>query len=79
MADQTTHDEELDREQVADRLNDIASGFRSGEPLDVTVGNKNVTLHPTATINYRIDVIEKRSRFRGDRETVRIELDWKPE
>ena len=34
-------------------------------------------LTPSGTVDYRIDVVEKQSRFRGNRETVRIEIDWK--
>lgn len=78
MAEQTTNDDTLDRETAADRLNDIASALRSGDDVRVRVGNKNITLEPPETVNYRIDVIEKRKRFRGSRETIRIELDWKP-
>lgn len=79
MAEQTTSAESLDRGTAADRLNDLASSLRGGEELTVRVGNKDVTLDPPNELDVRIDVIEKRSRFRGDRETVRIELDWKPE
>lgn len=79
MAEQTTSDDTLDRETAADRLNDIASELRSGEDIRVRVGNKSVKLDPPENINYRIEVTEKRKRFRGSRETVRIELDWKPQ
>jgi amphi-Trp domain-containing protein len=79
MAEQTTSNDTLEREAAADRLNDLASALRSGEDVRVRVGNKNVTLDPPEKINYRIEVIEKRKRFRGSRETIRLELDWKPE
>lgn len=78
MAEQTTNAESLDRTTAADRLDDIASALRDGEEFTVRVGNKDVGLHPTDQVDFRIDVIEKHSRFRGSRETVRIELDWKP-
>ena len=79
MSDQTTNAEKIDRDAVADRLNDLAGELRSGENMTVRVGNKDVALTPAETVDYRIDVIEKQSRFRGDRETVRIEIDWKPQ
>lgn len=79
MAEQTTNAESLDRATAADRLNAIASALRDGEECKIRVGNKNVSLNPSEVIGYRVDVIEKRSRFRGSRETVKIELDWKPE
>lgn len=78
MPDQTTNAEKMSRDAVADRLNDLADELRSGEDVTVRVGNKNVALRPPDAVGYRIDVIEKQSRFRGNRETVRIEIDWKP-
>lgn len=79
MADQTTNVESLDRDAAADRLNDIASALRTGGDLTVSAGNKDVTLSPPDTVSYRIEITEKRSRFRGNRETVSVELDWKPQ
>ncbi|WP_436903365.1 amphi-Trp domain-containing protein [Halovenus halobia] len=77
MADQTTSTENLDRDAVAKRLTDLADELRSGENTTVRVGNKDVALTPPEILDYRIDVVEKQSRFRGNRETVRIEIDWK--
>lgn len=79
MSEQTTNAERIDRGVAADRLNDLAGELRDGENMTVRVGNKNIALTPPETVDYRIDVVEKQSRFRGDRETVRIEIDWKPE
>jgi|GEM_PF-304891 len=79
MAQRTSHTESLDREVAADRLNDIASALRNGENFTVRAGNKNITLHPPQAVNYRVDVTEKQSRFRGSRETVTIEIDWQPQ
>ena len=79
MSDQTTNAEKVDRDVVADRLTDLAEELRSGENITVRVGNKDVSLTPPETVDYRIDVVEKRSRFRGNRETVKVEIDWKPQ
>jgi amphi-Trp domain-containing protein len=78
MAEETSSAEQLKRERAADRLNAIASGLREGKDMTVSVGNKDIALNPADTVDYRIDVVEKQRRFRGNRETVRIELDWKP-
>lgn len=78
MAEHTTSTETLDRETAADRLNDIASALRNEEDCTVHVGNKDITLSPPETVNYSIGVTEKQRRFRGSRETITIELDWKP-
>ena len=79
MEDQTSNFESLDRQAATERLTEIADALRNNEDFSVQVGNKNISLSPAETVNYRIDVIEKEARFRGRRETVRIELDWKPE
>jgi amphi-Trp domain-containing protein len=78
MAQETKTTEQLKREQVADRLNEIARELREGDEMTVNVGNKDIALSPSETVNYSINIVEKQSRFRGSRETVRIELDWKP-
>jgi amphi-Trp domain-containing protein len=78
MAQETKITEQLKREQVADRLNEIARELREGDGMTVNVGNKDIALSPADTVNYSINVVEKQSMFRGSRETVRIELDWKP-
>jgi amphi-Trp domain-containing protein len=78
MSEQTSNVESLDREVAADRLNDIASALREGD-LDTRVGNKTVSLHPPASIDYKITVVERDARFRGRRETVKIVLDWRPD
>jgi len=46
--------------------------------MSVPVGNKDISLTPSESVNYSINVVERHRRFRGSRETVRIELDWKP-
>lgn len=79
MSDQTTNVETIDGDAIADRLNDLAGELRSGENITVRVGNKDVALTPPETVEYQIDVIEKQSRLRGDRETVKIEIDWEPQ
>lgn len=79
MAERTSNSERLDRSTAADRLNDVASALRRSEDVRIRVGNKDVTLHPPETLTYRVDVVERRSMLRGDRETVELELEWKPE
>jgi amphi-Trp domain-containing protein len=78
MAERTTNAETLERALAADKLSDIATALREGEQMRVRVGNKNIELDPPEEVNYQIEVIEKKKRFRGNRETIKIELDWKP-
>lgn len=74
----TSHAESVTKDTVADRLETLAEQFRSDE-ADIQVGNKTVRLSPAAEINYEIDVREGSSFLRGRRESVELELGWKPE
>ncbi|MFC4550973.1 MULTISPECIES: amphi-Trp domain-containing protein [Halorussus] len=74
----TSHQERLSREEAADRLQTLAQEIRSGEAA-VQVGNKTVRLSPSEQVSYEIDVAEQSSFLRGSRESVEIELEWKPE
>ncbi|NIB98798.1 amphi-Trp domain-containing protein [Halobacterium sp. R2-5] len=77
MAERTTGTESLERDQAAARLEEIAESLRSDD-FTIRVDNKDIKLRPTDTVDFQIDVIEKQAMFRGDRETVEIELDWRP-
>jgi len=79
MAERTVQGKKVERTVAADKLNDIASSFRGGGPIEIRVGNKTVNLSPPEQINYNIEVVEKQRRFRGNHERITIELDWKPE
>jgi len=77
MAQRTTADETLPRDELAAYLRDLAAEFERGdEQITVPVGNKNVTLMPPETLDVSVEVVERSSMLRGDRETVDIELSW---
>ncbi|WP_336034586.1 amphi-Trp domain-containing protein [Halobacterium yunchengense] len=78
MAEETTSAESVSRAVAADRPNELASDLREGD-VDVRVGNKEITLSPPDSVNYRVRVVEKSALFRGRRETVQVTLDWRPE
>lgn len=77
MVERTTSTESLDREEAAARLETIAESLRS-EDFTIRVENKDIKLRPTDTVKFQVDVVEKQAMFRGDRETVKLELDWRP-
>ncbi len=79
MAGRITQSEEVERKVAADRLNALAGEFRDDGTVRVTIGNKTVELHPPEEVEYSIDVVETKRRFRRNRENIRIELSWKPE
>jgi len=80
MAQRTTADETLPREELAAYFKDLAAEFERGdEEVTVPVGNKNVSLDPPQNIDLSVEVVERSSMLRGNRETVEIELSWKPQ
>lgn len=78
MVDNTVDSEELQREEVAERLRELADALDGDGDAQVRVGNKNVTLHPASPMGYEIGVSERSSVLRGSREGVTVKLDWKP-
>ncbi|WP_306055762.1 amphi-Trp domain-containing protein [Natronococcus wangiae] len=78
MAQRTTADETLPREELAAYLEELAAEFRSGdEEIDVRVGNKTVSLTPSEGVRTSVEVVERSPALRGNRETITIELNWK--
>lgn len=79
MTEKTDHDEELTREEAADALQQIASELRGTGVAEVPIGNKLLTLSPSPTLEYAIQVEERSPMMSGDRETITVTLDWEVE
>ncbi|ADB59380.1 hypothetical protein Htur_0482 [Haloterrigena turkmenica DSM 5511] len=78
MVQRTTADEKLPRSELAAYLATLAEEFDGdAEEINVGVGNKTVSLNPAAEVDVSIDVVERSSMLRGNRETIEIELSWK--
>jgi amphi-Trp domain-containing protein len=73
------HEAHVTREEAAEQLETLAEELRDDDGLDVTVGNRTVHLSPPSNVNLELGVREKSSRFRGDRESVTVAVEWKPE
>ncbi len=79
MADRTTAQGTMSREELASYFVSLAEEFGRDEgDISVRVGNKSVTLQPPTKVEYDIAVVERSSVIRGNRETVTIEVNWKP-
>lgn len=70
---------DVTREKAAERLEKLADALRSEGEFDVTVENRTVHLSPPNNIGFELGVREKSSRLRGNRESVTVKMDWKPE
>jgi len=74
----TSHADSATKDAVADRLETLAEQLRS-DAAEIQIGNKTVRLSPAEELNYEIDVREGSSFLRGRRESIELELEWKPE
>jgi amphi-Trp domain-containing protein len=79
MAEKNINEDELDRAEAADRLREIADDLEAGEQFDVDIGNKTIALHPSSTVGFEVGVRESSSILRGNRESVTIKMDWRPD
>lgn len=76
MADTTTYQQTLPREEVADHLQALAREIRNEGPAEISVGNKRVTLTPDDRIEYDLKVEERSPMLKGKREEVTLKLKW---
>ncbi|GAB3038888.1 amphi-Trp domain-containing protein [Natronobiforma cellulositropha] len=80
MADHTSADQTLTREELAAYLHGLAEEFERGAGrINVDVGNKTVSLSPPERVDCAVEVVERSTMIRGEHETIEIELNWKPE
>ncbi|AFZ72419.1 amphi-Trp domain-containing protein [Natronobacterium gregoryi] len=83
MADRTTANETLTRDELAAYFEHLGEEFREddleGGDVRVAVGNKTVALNPPEAVDLSVDVVERSPMFRGTRETIQLEVTWKPQ
>ncbi|WP_394741060.1 amphi-Trp domain-containing protein [Natronococcus roseus] len=80
MAERTTNDEVMSRSELASYLSELSQRFDDGgDGVDVPVGNKTVSLGRSDDVSVSVDVVERSSRLRGNRETVTVTMSWKPD
>jgi amphi-Trp domain-containing protein len=77
MADSTEHKTKMNREAFADYLRSLADQFEREGEMDISVGNKTVRLHPPDTVKSEIEVVERSSVLRGNRESLELDVNWK--
>ncbi len=79
MSDKTSNEEELSRDEAADRLQELAREIRGEGRADVAVGNKNVELDPASVLDYDVAVEERSPVIGSEHETITVTLDWEIE
>jgi amphi-Trp domain-containing protein len=79
MADKTTDSRTMDRSEFANYLRRLADEFDGEGSIDVPVGNKNVQLRPRSEVKKEIEIVERTSILRGDREAIGLDVRWRAE
>lgn len=76
MADQTSYEDELPRNEAATRLQALARQLEGEGPAKVEVGNKTVTLAPASTVEYEVQIRERSPMLGGRREEIELTIEW---
>lgn len=77
MASSTESSQTMDRQEFAEYLRDLADQFDGEADANIRVGNKNVTLSPTPDLKTKIEVVERSSMLRGNKESIELNARWK--
>lgn len=79
MADTTSHETEMSREEIASYLRSIASELEGdSSPVRIPIGNKEVSLSPSGPIAAETTVVERSRRLRKDSEELTLAFKWSP-
>ncbi|AEH37165.1 amphi-Trp domain-containing protein [Halopiger xanaduensis] len=76
MAETTTYQDDVTRDEAADLVQELAAELRGQGPAQVQVGNKLLTLTPASTLEYDIEVEERSPMLGGDREEITVSIGW---
>lgn len=77
MVDSTEHKSKMNREEFADYLRRLAGEFEKDAEMDIMVGNKSIQLHPPSDVKSEIEVVERSSMLRGNKESIELDVTWK--
>ena len=78
MADQTSAESTMDRDELGEYLRELAEELEGEGNANVPVGNKTVTLHPDREVGCDVNVDERSPMVGSDSETIAIEMSWEP-
>lgn len=78
MVQRTDASQAMNREEMGDYLVRLGEELRGEGDIEVEVANRRVRLHPSEAITLDVEVVERSPLFRSDRETVTLEMNWRP-
>jgi amphi-Trp domain-containing protein len=71
MSDEIEHETILSREEVADYLEDVAEGFRSGEEFSLTIGEQTFDVNPATNVEFEVELEDEE-----DERELEFEIEW---
>lgn len=79
MAERTTYDAEMTREELAEYLHALADELNAeGRTVGISLGNKMVRVSPSDSIDSEATVTERSRRLRKDTEELVLRFKWHP-
>ncbi|NHN46975.1 amphi-Trp domain-containing protein [Halostella sp. JP-L12] len=78
MAQKTGTKTSMSREQLGEYLQDLGRQLAGEEGVTVRIENRNVTLRPSDSVSVEVEVTERSSLLRSNREKVSLDMSWKP-
>ena len=78
MAQKTGTKTSMSREQLGEYLQDLGQQLAGEDDVTVRIENRNVTLRPSDSVSVEVEVTERSSLLRSNREKVSLALSWKP-
>lgn len=78
MADETSAEETMSRDDLAEYLRDLAVELEGEGEANVLVGNKTVTLQPAPEIDSTVTVSERSPMLGSDNQAIRVDMSWSP-
>ncbi|WP_135535637.1 amphi-Trp domain-containing protein [Halostella pelagica] len=79
MVQRTDATQRMNRKEMGEYLQRLGEQMADEGPISVPVANRRVQLHPAEAISCDIEVVERSTLLRGDRETISMEISWKPQ
>ena len=71
MADEIEHEMMMSREEVADYLEDVDEGLRSGEEFSLTIGEQTFDVNPTESVEFEVELEDEE-----DERELEFEIEW---
>jgi amphi-Trp domain-containing protein len=78
MAQKTGTKKTMKREQLGEYPQDLGEPLAGEDEVTVRIENRNVTLRPSDSVNVEVEVTERSSLLRSNREKVSLDPSRKP-